>query len=205
MGAVRVEPDLVGREGDGLIGGFERLGEIMGQDKMVSEPTDRFDAALQGTLPLGIAGSVATSSLRIATLSRKAASASLQPPVRIERVAEIVLGRRPVERHALAGPFLQRRAIGGDRLLQPRRAALALAEGSRAHCRDCSGSWPSRAARARGCVPPAPRDRRRPPPPAAPCRSRARRALVSALPRLFCVVAQSSGTRSRVRSFSAAR
>ena len=30
----------------------------------------------------------------------------------IERVAEIALRRRPVERHAFARPFLQRRAIG---------------------------------------------------------------------------------------------
>src|SRR5262249_47690234 len=43
--------------------------------------------------------------------------------------AEIVLGLRPVERHALAGSFLEGVAIGGDRLLQPRRPALALAEG----------------------------------------------------------------------------
>ena len=115
------------------------------------------------------------------------------------------LRRRPVERHALAGPFLQRGAVGGDRLLQPRRAALALARAPGARCRGCSASWPSRAARARGSIPPARRDRRRPPPPAAPCRSRARPRVMSALPRLFCVVAQSSGTRSRVRSSSAAR
>ena len=172
-------------------------------------------------------------------------------PRTFKRSAEIVLGRGPVERHALARSFLQRLAIGGDGLLQPRRAALALPEDLQAQCRDCSGSWPSRAARARGSVPPAPRDRRRPPPPAAPSRSRAprgsqrnaeivlghgpverhalaglflqRRAIGgdrlleprrpalalsevrSAMPRLFWVVAQSSGTRSRVRSFSAAR
>ena len=35
----------------------------------------------------------------------------------------------PVERHAPAGEFLEGFAIGGDRLLQPRRSALALAEG----------------------------------------------------------------------------
>ena len=45
-----------------------------------------------------------------------------------QRIAEIVLRHGPVERHALARPFLQRVAIGRDRLLQPRRAALALAE-----------------------------------------------------------------------------
>jgi Histidine kinase-, DNA gyrase B-, and HSP90-like ATPase len=31
-------------------------------------------------------------------------------------------------RHAIAGPFLQRRPVGGDRLLQPRRPALARRE-----------------------------------------------------------------------------
>src|SRR5262249_10680004 len=36
----------------------------------------------------------------------------------------------PVERHALAGSFHEGVAIGGDRLLQPRRPALALAERS---------------------------------------------------------------------------
>src|SRR3989442_15133293 len=34
----------------------------------------------------------------------------------------------PVEPHALAGSFLEGGAIGGDRLLKPRRPALALAE-----------------------------------------------------------------------------
>ena len=79
-------------------------------------------------------------------------------PERRKRDAEVVLRHRPVERHALAGHFLQRGAKGGDRLLQPRRAALALARASQ-----------------------------------------------SAMPRLFCVIAQSSGTRSRVISSSAAR
>ena len=68
---------------------------------------------------------------------------------------QIVLRHRPVERHSLARPFLKRRAIGRNRLLEPRCPALPLAEP------------------------------------------------VSALPRLFCVVAQSSGTRSRVSSSSA--
>jgi hypothetical protein len=35
----------------------------------------------------------------------------------------------PIERHALAGPFLEGVAIGGDRLVQVFRPALALAEG----------------------------------------------------------------------------
>ena len=161
-------------------------------------------------------------------------------------------GLQPSRAAPVARPFLQRGAIGGDRLLQPRGAALALAKRPRARCRGssasspsgaarargsipparrgrrrppppaapcrsrarrasgarcrgCSASSPSRAARARGSIPPARRGRRRPPPPAAPCRSRARPSVRSALPRLFCVVAQSSGTRSRVCSSSAAR
>ena len=76
---------------------------------------------------------------------------------------------------------------------------------SRARCRGCSASAPSRAAPDRASAPPAPRDTPPPPAPAAPSRSHARPALASALPRLFCVIAQSSGTRSRVLSSSAAR
>ena len=130
---------------------------------------------------------------------------ALPLPERLERIAEIVLRRRPVERNPLARPFLQRRAIGRHRLLEPRRPALPLPERSRAQCRDSSASPPSRAEPARASAPPAPRDRPRPPPRAAPSRSPARRALSSASPRLVCVAAQSSGTRSRVSSSSAAR
>jgi hypothetical protein len=43
-------------------------------------------------------------------------------------VPPVVLGRGPLQRHPLAGPLLQRRAIGVDRLLQPLGAALPLAE-----------------------------------------------------------------------------
>jgi hypothetical protein len=43
-----------------------------------------------------------------------------------ERVAEVVLGQGPIQRHALTGCFGQRRAIGGDRLLKMVGAALAL-------------------------------------------------------------------------------
>jgi hypothetical protein len=45
-----------------------------------------------------------------------------------KRVAEVVLRHRPVERHLLARPFLQRLAVGGDRLLQPHRPARAFPE-----------------------------------------------------------------------------
>ena len=60
----------------------------------------------------------------------------------------IVLRPRPVERHAFARPFLQRRPIGRNRLLKPRRPALSLPERQ------------------------------------------------SAAPRLFCVIAQSRGSRN---------
>ena len=43
---------------------------------------------------------------------------------------EIVLGPGPIERHALAGIFRQRFAIGFDGLLEPRRPAPPLAEHS---------------------------------------------------------------------------
>src|SRR5262249_45347737 len=47
---------------------------------------------------------------------------------RLKRIAEIILGPGPVERHALAGQFLEGVAIGANCLLQPRRPALACAE-----------------------------------------------------------------------------
>src|SRR5258708_38922105 len=43
-----------------------------------------------------------------------------------KRMAQIVLGRGPLERHALAGPFLQRLAIASDGLVKLRRSGLAL-------------------------------------------------------------------------------
>ena len=45
-----------------------------------------------------------------------------------ERVAEVVLRHRPLQRHALAGVFLQRGAEGGDGFEQAGGAAFALAE-----------------------------------------------------------------------------
>jgi hypothetical protein len=54
--------------------------------------------------------------------------AALAPAKRLKRIAEIVLGRAPVERHPLAGPLLQGGAIGHDGLFEPRGAALAPAK-----------------------------------------------------------------------------
>jgi hypothetical protein len=54
---------------------------------------------------------------------RRAALAFPQP---LKRDAEVILRHRPLERHAIARPFLQRGAEGLDRRLQLRRAALAL-------------------------------------------------------------------------------
>src|SRR5260370_8348949 len=45
-----------------------------------------------------------------------------------EREGEVVLRRRPVERDALADPFLQRLTIGGDSFLQLFGPALPLPE-----------------------------------------------------------------------------
>ena len=72
---------------------------------------------------------------------------------------------------------------------------------SGARRRGSSASSPSRAASARGSIPPVRRGRRRPPPPAGPCRfsaPRASRIVGAELP--ICA----SGTRSRVNSSSAA-
>jgi hypothetical protein len=52
-----------------------------------------------------------------------------------ERGAGVVLDHRPVERHPLAGPLLQRYAKGFDRLLQMRRARLSLAKDRIQACR----------------------------------------------------------------------
>jgi hypothetical protein len=46
-----------------------------------------------------------------------------------ERGAQVVLGLGPLERHALAGAFLQGGAEGLDRLLEPGWIALSLAQG----------------------------------------------------------------------------
>src|SRR5215831_16894877 len=50
----------------------------------------------------------------------KPCRAALAFPECRARVAEVVLRHRPVERHALARPFLQCGAVGGDRLLEAR-------------------------------------------------------------------------------------
>ena len=67
--------------------------------------------------------------------ARKAATASSsravplsRSPERFKRHAQVVLRRRPVEWSPVARTFLKRRAISGDRLLEPRRPALALPE-----------------------------------------------------------------------------
>src|SRR6516164_5826812 len=56
---------------------------------------------------------------------RRAALALAQ---RRQREAEVVLRRRPVERHPIARPLLQRQAVGRNRLGQMRRAALPPAQ-----------------------------------------------------------------------------
>ena len=100
--------------------------------------------------------------------------------------------------------FLERFAVGGDRFFEARRADLALAERSQRSAEIVLGRGPlQRHALAgaflerlavggdrlfEGAVPLS----------RSPSRSRA-------LPRLFWVMAQSSGTRSRVRTSSASR
>jgi hypothetical protein len=53
---------------------------------------------------------------------------NLPLPKRAERIPEVVLGHRPVQRHPIARFFLERRAKGCDRLLQTRRSALSLSK-----------------------------------------------------------------------------
>jgi hypothetical protein len=45
-----------------------------------------------------------------------------------QRGAEIILDRGPLERHALAGPFLQRFVIGSDSVIEKRRPVFPLVE-----------------------------------------------------------------------------
>jgi hypothetical protein len=61
----------------------------------------------------------------MASSSRRPALLHAEPQ---ERIAEVVLGPGPLERHPRAGQFLQGVAIGGDGLLEPRHPALPLAE-----------------------------------------------------------------------------
>jgi len=129
--------------------------------------------------------------------------AALMLAERSKRIAEIVLRAGPFERGALASEFQHRRLKGFDGLLEPRDVALMLAGAYPAQCRDCSELWPSRAdafarpfqqRRLKGFDSLLER---------AMSLSRPPRA-ASVLPRLFCVMAHSSGTRSRVHSSNAA-
>ena len=52
----------------------------------------------------------------------------------LQHAAEIVLGRGPVGRRGLTGSDLQRGAIGGKGLFEPRRAGLAFADGIEHRC-----------------------------------------------------------------------
>ncbi len=136
--------------------------------------------------------------------SSSACGAALAYAERHERVAEIVLRHCPDERHALAGVFLERGAVGDDGFLQPRGAAFALAERHERvaevvlrHCpverHALAGAFLERGAvGGDGFLQPRRAASRWP-------------SVRSARPRLFCVVAHWSGTRSRVRSSSAAR
>src|SRR5262249_3970185 len=56
MSADGVEPELVRRQGDRLVGGFERPAEIAGQDEDGSYSTDPADAELEVILPLYVVG-----------------------------------------------------------------------------------------------------------------------------------------------------
>src|SRR5262249_55193220 len=67
---------------------------------------------------------------RIDLAERGLSDGGVPPPLDEEhqRNAFVPKTHGPVERHSLARPFLQRLAIGGDRLLQPCTALLARAE-----------------------------------------------------------------------------
>jgi hypothetical protein len=71
-------------------------------------------------------------SLRASREAATASSSRAVPAVSLAEhrkcLAEIALCHGPVERHALAGQFVEGVAIGGDRLLQQCRPALTVAE-----------------------------------------------------------------------------
>ena len=123
---------------------------------------------------------------------------------RAQRGGLVAGGQRPVERQAVAVVLAERRVVGRDRLLQAGRATLARRERREGAGEVALGRGPlERQARAgafreRRLVG---RDRLLEPRGAALAPPSAERAL----PRLFSVIAQSSGARSRVCSSSAAR
>ena len=73
-------------------------------------------------IAMGVAGRTAPGSGMEHTVSHLLEMAAQR------RGAETALRRRPIERHALTGPFRERRAKGGNRLLEPGGAALTLAK-----------------------------------------------------------------------------
>ena len=54
MGTIQVQPYLLGREGNCLIGGFERPYELTGQNESEGQIADIVDAQLPVALPLSI-------------------------------------------------------------------------------------------------------------------------------------------------------
>ena len=86
VGAVRVEPNHVGSQGDGFVGGFQRFDEIAGQDKVVRYPADPADAELEIILPL----------LIVSVESRKAVVDGKALAVSLERVVELALRNQHV-------------------------------------------------------------------------------------------------------------
>ena len=85
-------------------------------------PLQRSEFAKSATSGLYFDWRQASASALIVRFSWCLLLALVQEP---ESGLEIVLRPGPVERHALARVFLQRVAIGGDRLLQPRLLSLA--------------------------------------------------------------------------------
>jgi hypothetical protein len=55
MCPVAIEPSLIGCEGNGLIGGLERVGEIAGEDEAVGNAADLTDTGLQKAFCLSLA------------------------------------------------------------------------------------------------------------------------------------------------------
>ena len=84
---------------------------------------------------------------------------------------EVLLGAGPQKRDAIARPFLEGGTERCDGLLEPSGAALPIPRLRERSARDCPGSGPHRAGRARGCVPRERHGGLRPPPRAEPCRS----------------------------------
>src|SRR5271166_5777698 len=145
---VNIEPAIKKRLDDGAVRNLDRNMHIFRAaaacgDKPIAHLRKPFAAVLEGSFAKAFAAGIGKPDIVLLGCPidlRKEATAGWfiffrSPLAKAEkRAAETDLRRGPLERHALAGPLLQRLATGRNRLLKSRRAALPLAKApKRAH------------------------------------------------------------------------